>query len=142
MSGQVPTRWPDVEAWFIEFVTAAKIVAVEGALTGVVVRNQKPSNGGAAYRQVVVAADYGQLVTPITRYVRVRLQSWVVANSVSDLKGSFDLANVAAFVAQSAPRDANPIVSLEVDAGPSRVIDELSGIEYQSVVLLLEIAAL
>src|SRR5690554_7857290 len=100
MSGQIPTRWPDVEAWFIGFVTPAKIVAADATLTGVVVRNQKP-NTAAPYKQVIIAADYGQLITPITRYVRVRLQGWVTRDSsTADLGASFRLANTAAHIAQ------------------------------------------
>lgn len=142
MSGQIPTRWPDVEAWFIGWVTPAKIVAADSTLTGVVVRNQKPTTA-APYKQVIIAADYGQLITPITRYVRVRLQGWVTRDSsAADLGASFRLANTAAHIAQQAPRDSNPIVSVEVDAGPSRVKDTLTGIEYQAVTLLLEVHAL
>lgn len=139
---QIPAMWPDVEAWFIGFVTAAKIVTAQPSLTGVDVKNEKPATAPANYRQVIVAADYGQNITPITRYVRVRMQAWSVLNGASDFPGAFLLANTAAYIAQTAPRDANPIVSVEVDAGPSRVIDTLSGIEYQAVTLLLEVAKL
>lgn len=140
MSTQIPASWPDIEAWFIGFVTPAKIVAQQSSLTGVAVRNQKPATA-APYRQVIIAADYGQNVTPITRYVRVRMQAWAVKNNnTTDLKDCFDLADAATYVVQQAPRDANPIVSVEVDAGPSRVEDSVSGLEYQAVTLLLEVA--
>lgn len=142
MSGQIPTMWPDVEAWFIGQVTPAKILAADSALTGVLVRNQKP-DGTTNYKHVVVAADPGQLITPITRYVRVRVQGWVVtAQGSSDLKKAFNLTNVAAYIAQQAPRDGNPIVSVEVDSGPSRVKDETTGLEYSFATLLLEVHAL
>ncbi len=142
MSGQIPTMWPDVEAWFISWVTPAKIVAADATLTSAVVRNQKPS-GTTNYKQVIVAADYGQLITPITRYVRVRVQGWVVtAQGSSDLKKAFNLTNVAGYIAQQASRDGNPIVSVEVDAGPSRVKDETTGLEYSFLTLLLEVKAL
>jgi hypothetical protein len=142
MSTQIPASWPDIEAWFIGFVTPAKIAAQQPSLTGVVVRNQKPTTA-APYRQIIIAADYGQNITPITRYVRIRLQAWAVKdNNVTDLYASFDLANAAAYIAQLAPRNANPIVAVEIDAGPSRVKDTLSGIEYQAVTLLLEVAKL
>ncbi len=153
MSGQIPTMWPDVEAWFIGWVTAAKVVAADSALTGVLVRNQKPAakkadgtanpDGTPPYKHVVVAADPGQLITPITRYVRVRVQGWVVtAQGSSDLKKAFNLTNVVAYIAQQAPRDGNPIVSVEVDSGPSRVKDETTGLEYSFATLLLEVRAL
>ena len=142
MSTQIPASWPNIEAWFIGFVTPAKIVAADATLTGVVVRNLKPTTA-APYKQVIIAADYGQNVTAITRYVRVRMQAWVVKdNNTSDLGAAFRLADVAAFIAQQAPRNAAPIVSVGVDAGPSRVEDTLSGIEYQAVTLLLEVAKL
>lgn len=153
MSGLIPKRWPDIEQWFIGWVTAAKIAAVEPTLTGALIRNQKPTtpkpdgtvNAQATppYRQVIIAADYGQLITPVSRYVRLRMQTWVVlANGTANLKESFDLANVAAFIAAQAPRNANPIISVEVDAGPSRVEDALTGIEYNATTLLLEVGAL
>lgn len=142
MSGQIPTRWPDIEAWFIDFVTAAKITAIQSDLSGAIVRNQKPDTA-APYKQIIIAADYGATITPITRYVRVRMQGWAVReNNSSDLKAAFDLSNVVAYIVQTAPRDADPIVAASVDAGPSRVKDTLSGLEYSATTLLLEIAAL
>lgn len=139
----IPAKWPDVEAWFLSWVTPAKIVAEDAALTSVSVKNFKPSATGA-YKQVLAVADYGQLITPITRYVRVRLQAWVVRadGKTADLKKAFNLANVAAYIAEQAPRDGNPIVSVQVDAGPSRISDSESGTEYQAVTLLLEIKKL
>ena len=139
MSGQIPKRWPDMEAWFITTVKAGLTAAGETAT----VVNLKPAATGA-YRQVIVAADPGQLITPISRYVRLRVQVWSVRSNgtTADLADSRDLADLVGFIVESAPRNGNPIVAAEVDAGPSRVKDTESGIEYHASNILLEVHAL
>lgn len=140
MSGQIPKRWPDMELWYITAVKAGLTAASE---TGVTVNTVKPVTTGAS-KQVVVAADYGQTITPISRYVRLRQQVWCVrANGIdADLAESRRIADLVGFIVESATRNGNPIVAAVVDAGPSRIMDPESGTEYHASTILLEIGAL
>lgn len=137
MSQQIPNKWPDMEAWFITTVKAALVAASE---TGIdVVNMKKPATG--AYKQVLVVADYGPLVTQVSRYVRLRVQTWCVRadNKTADLPEAYRVANLVNFMVESAATNGNPILAAGVDAGPSRTVDSESSTEYHASTLLLQI---
>lgn len=132
MPGQsIPSTSPDVEAW---------LIATFGAtFSGALVRNVKPKQN-APYSCVVIRADLQNRVTPISRYCRVGVQGWSVrADGTADLSAARQLAADYATAIERAPR-AGILLDAEVDTGPYRVIDSTSGVEYQYVTLLLELA--
>lgn len=133
MPGQsIPFTSPDVEAWLITTFGAT--------FSGAPVRNVKPKQGTGAYSCIVIRADLQNRVTPISRYCRVGVQGWKVrADGTADLAGARQLAADYAAAIEGAPR-AGILLEAEVDAGPYRVVDTESGVEYQYVTLLLELA--
>ncbi len=132
MPGQsIPSAAPDVEAWLI--------ATLGPTFSGAPVRNVKPKQTGA-YSCVVIRADLQNRVTPVSRYCRIGVQGWKVrADSTADLSGARELCAGFARAVESAPR-AGILLEAEIDAGPYRVIDSTSGIEYQYATLLLELA--
>lgn len=127
----IPTTVPDVEAWLIATLGAA--------VAPVLVRNVKPDQK-APYSCVVVRADLQNRVTPISRYCRVGVQGWkVTAAGKADLAGARELCAALASALERAPR-AGILLDAQIDAGPYRVVDATSGIEYQYASVLLEIA--
>lgn len=123
----IPTTSPDMEALLI-----VGLSSVEATFN---VRPEKAK----PYRLLVVRADLQQKVTPISRYCRVGVQAHSVrADGSSNLGDAFDLASEAA-----AYLEANldgPILSADVESGPSRVTDPVTNLEYQYVTVLLEVA--
>lgn len=133
MPGQaIPTTSPDVEAWLITTFGAS--------VSGAPVRTIKPKQGSVGYSCIVVRADLQNRITPISRYCRLGVQGWKVSSAgAADLAGARQLAADYSRAIESAPR-AGILLDAEVDAGPYRVVDSESGIEYQYVTLLLELA--
>lgn len=132
MPGQsIPTSSPDVEAWLIATLGAE--------FAGAAVRNVKPKQS-APYSLVLIRADLQNQATPISRYCRVSVQGWKVrADGTADLAGARALCAGYAAALEAAPR-AGILLDAEVNAGPYRVADAESGIEYQFASVLLEIA--
>lgn len=123
----IPTKSVDMEALLI-----AELSSVEDAF------NVKPERA-KPYRLLVVRADLQQKVTPISRYCRVGVQAWSVrADGTSDVGDAFDLASDAAAWLEN--NIAGAILSADTQSGPSRVTDEVTGLEYQYVTVLLEVA--
>lgn len=120
----IPTTSPDLEALLI-----AGLSSVEATVN---VRTSRR-------RELVVRADLQQKVTPISRYARVGVQAWSVrADGSADLGDAFDLAAAAAHWLES--NVSGPILSADVESGPSRVADSVTRLEYQYVTVLLEVA--
>lgn len=133
MSRNIPTQWDDIEAWLITTLTPL--------MAPVVVRNVKPKQT-APYKALVVGADLQGRVTPISRYCRVRLQGWSVrADGTTDLADARTIAAAAGAHLEALPRASSPLIHAEVDAGPYRVTDPISGLEYQYVTVLCEVRA-
>ncbi|WP_163275329.1 hypothetical protein [Cellulomonas iranensis] len=127
----IPSTVPDVEAWLIQTLGPAVAPAP--------VRNMKPDQK-PPYSCVVVRADLQNRVTPVSRYCRVGVQAWkVTANQKADLAGARELCAAAATALELATR-AGILLDAQIDAGPYRVVDATSGIEYQYASVLLEIA--
>ena len=128
----IPTTSPDVEAW---------LIATFGpTLDGAPVRNQKPKATGA-HSVVLIRADLQNKVTPISRYCRVGVQGWKVrADGTADLKGAFDLAASFGAAVESADR-TGILLDAEVETGPYRISDSVTGVEYAYLTLLLEVSA-
>lgn len=143
MPGQsIPSTSPDVEAWLI--------ATFGSTFAGAAVRNIKPKStkpdgtpnpaGVPPYAQVIIRADLQNRVTPISRFCRLGVQGWSVrADGTADLSAARQLAADYSAAIERAPR-AGILLDAEVDAGPYRVIDSTSGVEYQYVTLLLELA--
>lgn len=123
----IPTTSPDMEALLI-----AGLSSVEETFN---VRPQRTN----PYRLLVVRADLQQKVTPISRYCRVGVQGHSVrADGSADLGDAFDLASEAAGWLE---RNLTGVVlSADVESGPSRVTDPVTGLEYLYVTVLLEVA--
>lgn len=127
----IPTTSPDVEAW---------LIATFGpTFGGAPVRNVKPPQSGA-HSVLVIRADLQGRITPISRYCRLGVQAWKVTSAgQADLKGAFDLG--AAFGAALEAADRSGILlDAEVQSGPYRVADPVTGVEHAYLTLLLEVA--
>lgn len=100
----------------------------------------KPEKAGA-YRLLVSRADLQGRVTPLSRYCRVGVQAWSVrADGTSDLGDAFDLCAQAGAALEDAQNHSRVILSAEVQSGPSRVVDDVTRLEYQYLTALLEVA--
>lgn len=102
------------------------------------VRNVKPEQV-APYRCSVIRADLLNRVTPLSRYCRIGVQGWAVRAD-----GSADLAaahNLATEVAGAIERHAGTgwLLAAQIDAGPYRVADSITGIEYAYATVLAEV---
>lgn len=129
--GLIPTQAPDVEAWLI--------ATFGSTFAGAPVRNLAPKQG-APYSLILIRADLQNQVTPISRYCRVAVLGWKVrADGTADLAGARSLCASYAAALEAAPR-SGILLDAEIDAGPYRVADSESGIEYQFASVLLEIA--
>lgn len=123
----IPTRAPDVESHLIF-----------GLRSVAPTFNVKPS-ATKPYRHLIVRADLQGKVTPISRYCRVVIQAWSVrADGTADLGDAFDLANDAAHWLET--HLDGFVLSASVEAGPFRVVDDVTRIEHQDVTALLEVA--
>lgn len=93
------------------------------------------------YRVLVSRADLQGRVTPISRYCRVGVQAWSVRkDGTADLGGAFDLCAAAGEALEAAPATSKVILSAEIQSGPSRVVDDVTRIEFQYLTVLLEVA--
>lgn len=134
MAGQqIPTAAVDVERLLVDLLDP------HGDAPDVVpVRNVKPAQA-APYRCAVIRADLLNRVTKLSRYCRIGVQGWAVRED-----GSADLAaanRLAAEVAGAIEQHAGTgwLLAAEVDAGPYRVTDTPSGIEYAYTTVLAEV---
>jgi hypothetical protein len=145
MNGQLPTRWPDIAAW-LETYTPTRLPG-EG-WDGVFVRTEKPHIASdpalvKPYKLIIVSAFPGATITPVTRYVRVTVQAWVVKdNERADLVAAAGLAADFGFIVETAPHIGTPLNFAEIDSGPTRSKDSTTQIEYMAMTLLLEVSAL
>lgn len=122
---RIPSTTPDVEQWLVAFRDD--------------VFNIKP-NTAPPYAHDIVRADMQNHATPISRYCRVGIQSWVVvATGRSDIGAAFDRGASFAAALTGAARTGF-LLDAEVDSGPTRVTDPTSGLEYAYTTLLLEVA--
>lgn len=93
------------------------------------------------YRVLVSRADLQQRVTPLSRYCRVGVQAWSVReDGTADIGDAFDLCTAAGVALEASPDSSTVILSAEVQSGPSRVVDDVTRIEYQYMTVLLEVA--
>lgn len=131
MSRPIPTSWPDIDAWVLPLLRAA--------FPALTVGNRKPAPG-PDLRALVVRSDYGQRVTPLSRYVRLGIQSWVTTSAQeARTDQAFDQARDAGAFLETLDPDGSPLLSASVDSGPIRVEDPESGLEYAYTVVLLEV---
>ena len=135
----IPTQMPDVEAWLI--ATFGPLLAPS------IVRNQKPPanlpdgspNPDAGKTLLLVRADPANQVTAVSRYCRVSVQAWVQrADGSADLARARDLAADFGRRLEGAPREGM-LLDAEVDAGPYRSVDQVTGLEYAYLSLLLQV---
>lgn len=126
----IPTTAPDVEAWLIATFSDAVTVPVRNVQSKIV----------HPYSEVIVAADLANRVTPISRYCRVRVQAWKTrSNGTADIGGARALCAEFAAALEAAPREGI-LLDAEVESGPLRVTDSVTGIEYAFANVLLEVA--
>lgn len=93
------------------------------------------------YRVLVVWSQLQGRVTPLSRYCRVGVQAWSVrADGTADLGDAFDLCKAAGKALESSPLASKVILSAEIQSGPSRVVDDVTRIEFQYMTVLLEVA--
>lgn len=117
------SRWPDVRLWAI-----GRVNTLGDAYASAERHEDEP-------RQVVVSAVPQQVVTSISRAYLVTVEAW----DASSKKAAFDLAQDAAYAVESAPRDANPVVTTALNAGPNEARDPDSG-EYSYAVVVRVVA--
>ena len=92
------------------------------------------------YRVLVSRADLQQRITHLSRYCRVGVQAWSVrADGTANLGDAFDMCAEAGRALELAQNTNQHILYAEIQAGPSRVADDITRIEYQYMTLLLEV---
>lgn len=132
MSQKITARWSDIEQTVLEVLRAA--------LPGVAVANVRPPIEPPT-RHLVVLGELQQHVTPVSRYARVRIQGWSLREDATA-----DIADAAALAASAghaleAAAGRGSILDASVQTGPLRTTDQVSGTEYQLVIVLLEVSA-
>jgi hypothetical protein len=116
------SRWPDVRLW--------AITRVNGTVSDA---HASAERHGTLSRQVVVSAVPQQMVTVVSRAYLVTVEAW----DATSKKTAQDLAQEAAFQIESAPRDCNPVVTAELNAGPNENRDPDSGVYSYDVTVLV-----
>lgn len=128
MSPHFVTGMPDVEA------------IVRGVLSRVERTELVKPELAAPYRVLVSRADLQGRVTALTRYCRVGVQAWSVReDGTADVADAFDLAAAAGRALEAAPLTSAVIVAAEIQSGAARVRDEVTGVEYQYLTVLLQV---
>lgn len=125
------------------FVTSSPDVdaVVRGVLSAVAQTEIVKPELAAPYRVLVSRADLQGRVTPLSRYCRVGVQAWSVRSDGSaNIGDAFDLCAAAGRALEQAANNHAVILSAEVQSGPSRVVDDITRIEYQYATILMEVA--
>ena len=126
----IPTTTPDVEQALIAALKVAQSVDV---------KNVKPEKA-KPYKVLVLRADLGQKVTPISRYCRVGIQGWSVSSDGrADLGDAFDITAEAGRQLELLA-GTGIVLHAEVESGPVRVADPETRLEYQYLTALLEVS--
>ncbi|MCI1637474.1 MAG: hypothetical protein LKI30_05160 [Bifidobacterium crudilactis] len=90
------------------------------------------------YRECVLVAEPGQLVTPITQYVTLRLSVYVVSESgAADWKAAQELA--ADIESHILSTDYAKVIDSEHSSGPMRALDDESKILFAYSLVLLNV---
>ncbi len=124
----IPVQWPDATKLAIDYLRAQ--------LPGVTVTRTKQEGKS---RQVVVASEFQQLETPISRRATILLEAWSERlNGTADVSDAVSLMNDAIFQLQRAPDLLSNVVRFDQPVGPSVEKDDLK-FEYAegSVVLVI-----
>jgi hypothetical protein len=90
------------------------------------------------YRECVLVAEPGQLVTSITQYVTLRLSVYVVSESgAADWKAAQELA--ADIESHILSTDYAKVIDSEHSSGPMRAVDDESKILFAYSLVLLNV---
>lgn len=120
------SRWPHVRRWAITTVRAA-----------VTADRVSAERDESLDTQVVVSVAPSRLETSVSRQYLVTVEAWSYANLVLSKDNAHDLCADAAYAIESAPRDANPMVRAELNAGPTEGRDEAGHYYYTATVLVV-----
>ena len=114
------SKWPDMRLWAIDrgkTVTTEKVSAE---------RDEKlPS-------QVVISVVPAQVETSVSRFFMVTAECWAPSKAAG-----FALATDIGFALESAPRNNNPVVRADLNAGPNEDRDEAGNYFYSVTVMVI-----
>lgn len=116
------SKWPDMTLWA---TVRARTVLGSGVKVSAE-RNEKMA------KQVVVSAIPAQMETPVSRAFLVTAECW----SSNSKSAALNLATDTAYALETAPRDADPVVRAEPNAGPQWDRDD-AGVYYATVTVLV-----
>lgn len=125
----IPSRWTDMELWALTYLRSLN--------SGVIFDNIAPD--AFSTKHVLVTAIPGSRATSITRFVRLDLEIRCLKNGEPWPYEENRIANDIAFQLESATRNGNPIVFVELDTGPNRVTDPGGGHEFTEMTVTFEI---
>lgn len=128
---RIPASSPDVTALILPIIRA-------GVDSGTKVRSKRPELS-PPYELVLVRADLQNHVTPISRYCRVGLTTWVVDSAgKADIGAEFDLSIAAGHALMASSNSL--LLDVEWQSGPIETSDDISKLPIAYSTLLLEVA--
>lgn len=126
------SRWPNMRRWAISRIRAA----VEAQRVSAE-RSETLPDGAPLHTQVVVSVAPSRLETPVSRQYLVTVEAWSYEDAVLAKDNAHDLCAEAAYEIESAPRDGNPVVRAELNAGPTENRDEAGHYYYTATVMVV-----
>lgn len=114
------SRFPDMKLWGITRAGTATAVKVSA------------ERDEALASQVVISVVPAQMETSVSRFFMITAECWSTSKALG-----FALATDVGYALESAPRDNNPVVRAELNAGPNEDRDEVGKYFYSVTVLVV-----
>ena len=114
------SRFPDMKLWGITRAGTATAVKVSA------------ERDEALASQVVISVVPAQMETSVSRFFMITAECWSTSKALG-----FALASDVGYALESAPRDNNPVVRAELNAGPNEDRDEVGKYFYSVTVLVV-----
>lgn len=118
------SKWPHMRDWALERARTA---------TGVKVSAERDDE---LAQQVVISVTPAQLETAVSRFYLVTAECWDYSKPLEQKSKGFDLATDVGYAIESSPRDSNPVVKADLNAGPNEDRDEAGHYFYTVTVLV------
>lgn len=113
------SKWPDMKLWAITRANASLTPKVSG------------ERDESLAEQVVISVIPAQFETAVSRFHMITAECWAPTKA-----SGFALAVDAGFAIESAPRNSNPVVKAELNAGPNEGRDDMGNYFYSVTVLV------
>lgn len=137
--GPIPSQWPDMTAWSVGYVTPQQPDATVATVKPSKLPNgQKDTRALPPYRQIIISSVTMQKITEVSRNFLITAECWAVnADGVPQVRIAKELASEVGFLLESAPRNQAPVISAEINSGPTELRDEDTKLTYFEVAVMV-----